>query len=133
MQAWKKKDRRQTPRTSTWYRDHRVVQAAAMELASLEPRIMYCIDGDHYHPSPPVFNPWGTFGGQVVVQPQQLTGPYNTGASGGALFTNPLSSIPALNSNPGASASIFLDFNGALAQGWGSYSATATPAYSQDG
>src|SRR5258708_26098028 len=44
-----------------------------------------------------------------------------------------LSSIPALSSRPSASAKIYLDFDGASAQSWGSYNVTTTPAYDQDG
>ena len=38
-----------------------------------------------------------------------------------------------LNSNPGASATLYLDFNGDSAQSWGSYSVPTTPAFDQDG
>jgi hypothetical protein len=45
----------------------------------------------------------------------------------------PLSSLPALNSDPGATDSIYLDFVGAPAMTWLAYSVPATPAYDQDG
>ncbi|HSH93932.1 MAG TPA: hypothetical protein VK968_07290, partial [Roseimicrobium sp.] len=41
--------------------------------------------------------------------------------------------VPALNSNPGASVKLFLDFDGAPAQTWNNFSAAATPAYDRDG
>lgn len=49
------------------------------------------------------------------------------------LSTYSLSSIPLLSSNPGARAKLYLDFVGAPANAWGSYSVPATPAFDQDG
>ena len=46
---------------------------------------------------------------------------------------SPLSSIPALSSLPGATATFYLDFHGESAQPWGWSSAPATPAYDTDG
>ena len=46
---------------------------------------------------------------------------------------SPLSSIPVLNSNPGASASIYLDFNGHSEPVWGSYTNAAMSVYDIDG
>lgn len=48
-------------------------------------------------------------------------------------YTVPLTSIPQLNSLPSASAKLYLDFDGAVAMSWGSYSVTETPAYDVDG
>lgn len=48
------------------------------------------------------------------------------------LSTYPLSSVPALDSNPGAPAKLYLDFKGDPATTWGSYSVPATPAYTTD-
>ncbi|MEX2027752.1 MAG: hypothetical protein WEH44_10625, partial [Pirellulaceae bacterium] len=45
----------------------------------------------------------------------------------------PLSSLPQLRSNPGATARLFLDFDGHFESSWGSYSNVSTPAFSQDG
>ncbi len=53
-----------------------------------------------------------------------FTGPLAAGS--------PLSSLPQLNSLPGAAKQIYLDFNGAGAMTWGSYSVPATPAYDTD-
>jgi len=47
--------------------------------------------------------------------------------------TYPLSNVPALSSKADAPASLYLDFNGASAMAWGSYSVPATPAFDQDG
>lgn len=50
------------------------------------------------------------------------------------LSTYPLSSVPLLNSDPGAKAEIYLDFQGtSKITTWGSYSVPATPAYDTDG
>jgi hypothetical protein len=40
----------------------------------------------------------------------------------------PLSSVPALHSDPGAPATLFLDFNGHFLPVWGAYSNVTTPA-----
>src|SRR6185312_12403162 len=45
----------------------------------------------------------------------------------GPLF--PLSSIPTFNSDPGAVATLYLDFHGEPAQAWGAQTVPATPAY----
>lgn len=60
----------------------------------------------------------------------------STGSSGSvavAAATHPLSSIPALNSLPGARASLFLDFDGNFDALWGSDRNITTPAYDIDG
>jgi titin len=126
----KANDRRKQPRfDSAWYRDQRLASAVAMELAGLESRLLCCIDGEHYHPSPeawPWADPYGTSAVHLHMGPVAP-------ATVGPVMTNPLSSLPALNSNPGAPATLYLDFNGAAAQTWGGYNVTATPAFSQDG
>jgi len=45
----------------------------------------------------------------------------------------PLDGIPALHSNPGATASLYLDFNGHFEATWGGYSNVTTPVYDKDG
>ncbi|MEX2175037.1 MAG: choice-of-anchor D domain-containing protein [Pirellulaceae bacterium] len=45
----------------------------------------------------------------------------------------PLTSLPQLSSNPGATAKLYLDFNGHFQTSWGNYSNATTPAYDQDG
>ncbi len=49
------------------------------------------------------------------------------------LSLSPLDSIPALNSNPGATASLYLDFDGHFQAVWSSYTNITTPAYDVDG
>nr|MCU0981911.1 hypothetical protein [Pirellulaceae bacterium] len=49
----------------------------------------------------------------------------------GAIYS--LSESAAWHSKPAAAAKLFLDFDGAPAQDWDSYSIPATPAYDQDG
>ena len=49
------------------------------------------------------------------------------------LATYPLTSIPALNSLPGAKAALYLDFVGDHVSSWGSYSNITIPAFDQDG
>ncbi|MBX9680343.1 MAG: fibronectin type III domain-containing protein [Gemmataceae bacterium] len=44
----------------------------------------------------------------------------------------PLTSIPALNSNAGAAASLYLDFDGFFEAAWGSFSNITTPVYDSD-
>ena len=57
-----------------------------------------------------------------------------SGDSGSTLSaTNPLSSIPAINSRPGAAASVYLDFNGHFESNWGGYNNVSTPVFDQDG
>jgi hypothetical protein len=54
-------------------------------------------------------------------------------ASSQAAAAQPLSSIPKLNSLPGAAVSVFLDFDGHFDATWGSNKNITTPAYDQDG
>jgi hypothetical protein len=48
-------------------------------------------------------------------------------------ITSPLSGVPALNSLPGAPASLYLDFVGDSTASYGGYCPGGTPAYDQDG
>src|SRR5262245_30818238 len=57
----------------------------------------------------------------------------DTAAAGASAATYPLSSIPILNSLPGARATLYLDFDGHYEAQWGSYSNITTPAFDQDG
>lgn len=47
--------------------------------------------------------------------------------------TYPLSSVPVLNSLPGAAATLYLDFDGDFQAQWGGYTNITTPAFDQDG
>lgn len=59
------------------------------------------------------------------------------GADGGEVEAagalHALTEIPVLNSNAGAAASIYLDFDGHFESNWGSYSNITTPVYDIDG
>lgn len=50
-----------------------------------------------------------------------------------AAALNPLSSIPVLNSFPGAAVTLYLDFDGFFESFWGSYSNITTPVFDRDG
>ncbi|MDX1948449.1 MAG: choice-of-anchor D domain-containing protein [Pirellulaceae bacterium] len=61
---------------------------------------------------------------------------YEQTATTGGGTTGPVGTpgvIPALSSNPGAAATLFLDFDGNVESQWGSYSNAVTPAYDRDG
>ncbi len=68
---------------------------------------------------------------------EDLTGNDFAGISGATAWNFitgwPLDSIPALNSNPGAPASLYLDFNGHFQPVWSSYTNIVTPVYDVDG
>src|SRR5437867_2527541 len=49
------------------------------------------------------------------------------------LTGHPLSSVPALNSLPGAPAALYLDFDGDFESNWGGIPNIVTPAYDTDG
>ncbi|WP_425615971.1 choice-of-anchor D domain-containing protein [Anatilimnocola sp. NA78] len=70
--------------------------------------------------------------GQGLNQIFSATTTTTTG-EGTLSLSNPLSSIPQLSSNSGATAKLFLDFNGHTQANWGSYSNVITPVYDQDG
>jgi hypothetical protein len=54
-------------------------------------------------------------------------------APSGPESSSPLGSLPQLHSNPGASAKLFLDFDGHFETSWGGYFNVSTPAFDQDG
>jgi fibronectin type 3 domain-containing protein len=56
-----------------------------------------------------------------------------SGSTGFTGATSPLSSVPVLNSLPGAAASLWLDFVGHYDASWGAYSNITTPVFDQDG
>jgi hypothetical protein len=58
--------------------------------------------------------------------------PTGAATTSGIAFA-PLTSLPLLSSNSGASAKLFLDFNGHTQASWGSYTNVVTPVYDQDG
>lgn len=83
---------------------------------ALEPRTLLCVD----------HGPLGTTG--IVLLPSEPPG-------GGTIMgpDAPAGSVPALSSRPGATAKLFLDFDGADPMSWGTYSVPSTPAYDIDG
>jgi hypothetical protein len=68
-----------------------------------------------------------------------IEAPVGAGTTGTTTTTStptglaPLSSIPVLNSLLGASASLYLDFDGHFEPQWGGYSNVTSPAFDQDG
>jgi fibronectin type 3 domain-containing protein len=105
---------------------------ATVEISELEPRLLYCADGSDSSGSLPIDGGKtnGSYSLPTKLSSIQIQGPF---ASSGTALGSPLSSIPALNSDPSAAATIYLDFTGASAQAWGSYNVPATPAFDQDG
>ncbi|HEY7115245.1 MAG TPA: fibronectin type III domain-containing protein [Tepidisphaeraceae bacterium] len=116
-------------RLSTKCRHRQLAEATRVEIAELEARVLFhaspipgwelIVDDDGGIELPPA--------DPSLVQTQDAGG--GTGATGASV---PLASVPLLSSRPSASAKIYLDFLGDVAQTWGSYNVPATPAYSQD-
>jgi len=99
-------------------------RTAAFDLAALETRLLYCVDGG-------LGTDFGTY--PMIMGPSLLMSgsTTSTGTVAGAVGVS--GGVPALSSNPSATAKLYIDFNGAAAQSWGSFSVPATPAYDQDG
>lgn len=97
----------------------------------LENRLFLHVDPahpDHEHPLPPL--------GEYVLPTSKVIKARSaalTPHSGPLKSVTVAASIPALNSYEQADANIFLDFNGATALSWGSYTSDITPAYDTDG
>jgi titin len=90
----------------------------------LESRLLLCTDAVHDHAG----NLLGSFGVPTQPMPQKPGKPTKrTGLSVGLAF------LPDLNSNPGATAQLYLDFDGADPMSWGGSNVPATPAYTTDG
>src|SRR5436853_6320068 len=90
-------------------RKHREVRSAkrfAGHVLPLESRLLMCAE----HAAGHLPENLGTFG-LVHRTPAPATTVTSTSTSVAA-FSSPLSSIPALNSNPSPTAKIYLDFNG---------------------
>ncbi|MDB5322333.1 MAG: repeat-containing protein [Phycisphaerales bacterium] len=104
----------------------KVAAAALMEIVELESRLLYCANGTDFSATV------GHDNSPFVTSGYQLMGPF-VSFGGPALAGSPLSSVPALNSNSSATATLYIDFVGASAQSWGGYNVTATPAFDQDG
>lgn len=65
---------------------------------------------------------------RVLVTASSTSGTTTTVAA-----SSPLTSVPVLNSLPGAAVSVYLDFDGHFESSWGSYSNITQPAFDQDG
>jgi len=93
---------------------------------ALEPRLLLCgaVDDDHGHEQ--VIGEPAIFETELPVATTAATADTSVAAA------YALSSVPVLNSRLGAPATLYLDFNGAPAMTWGSYSVPATPAYTND-
>ena len=95
----------------------------ACELTLLEDRLLFCVEA------------YDAFGFEYAVE-NSIVLPAGTTAGTTAAATgvkHTLSEMPALHSNSGAVAKLFLDFDGAGSMSWGGKSVPVTPAYDQDG
>ena len=103
-------------------------------LERLEPRLLFAVAPDAGGGSD--YAAWLS-GGQCNCPVCSGSGlneiPIVESGDGGPAGTNPLSSLPQLHSNAGATAKLFLDFNGNFEATWGSWSNATTPVYDQDG
>src|SRR4051794_1594311 len=98
----------------------------AVEFAVLEARRLMCgvdLPGDST----------GMLGTYPVVSNVAAASTATASLSTVTAASSPLSAVPAMHSNPGATAKLYLDFVGAAATSWGTYSVPATPAYDTDG
>jgi len=98
----------------------------ANELSSLERRIMMHIDPNDPTHVDSLPDDLGVF---PVINAAASTG----GTTSAASTVSPLTSIPAMDSDPAASAKIYLDFTGDTTSTWGSYRPGTTSAYDTDG
>jgi hypothetical protein len=101
----------------------------AVEIVSLEPRLLMCADGDEL-PGAHLPDDLGTY---PAITEQATVTASTAGATSGAVAGASLASVPALDSRAGAYAKLYLDFNGDTTSTWGSYSPGTTPAYDTDG
>jgi large repetitive protein len=126
--------------------------ASAVEFAPLEARLLMCLTPngpDHcascdlqnnvslYIPSPIVQRTLAKStlakfmhgGGTILPESPVIDG----GTTESTIAANvPVSQVPVLHSHPSSTHKLYLDFMGAAAFRWGSYSVPATPAYTQD-
>lgn len=79
----------------------------------------------HATPAPPA--------PQLADAPPQAIVARNNGATVAVGSKHPLSALPALNSLPGAAASLYLDFDGHFEAQWGAESNVSTPVFDRDG
>ena len=88
-------------------------------LEALEVRRLHCANDGCPDPVP-----GPNLADPVIIAPPKLHSAPTQNSS--------LSSIPVLNSDPGAVATVYLDFHGEPAQAWGGQTVPATPAYDVD-
>jgi hypothetical protein len=101
----------------------KLIKNRVFDLSILEARLLYCMDGG-------VDDQLGTY--PAITGPSLVMGATAT-TTGAVGSVGVATGVPAYSSNPSATAKLYIDFNGAAAQSWGSYSVPATPAYDQNG
>src|SRR5438128_7953 len=114
-----------------WWRKHPCAQMQAarkLEIESLESRLVPSGQSSFAPLSLPVAQQQ-LDANDVVVLSSPATGTSTTSSGP----TVPLASVPALNSLPGARASIYLNFAGDVTAQWAGFSNIITPAYEVDG
>jgi len=97
-------------------------------MAELERRLLFCVDGHT------LFDSDGYLMAGTPIDADHIVAtavgadesPIAQAAGGSA-------TVPALNSFPGAKATLYLDFDGDGSTNWGSYNVPQTPAYDRDG
>ena len=109
------------------------------QLEVLEPRMVMTASFSACDALPPVLSHGGgcacpICSGQNLESlfPAEMAETVGSGGSGPAA-SNPLSSLPQLSSNSGASVKIHLDFNGHYQANWGGYSNCNTRVFDRDG
>src|SRR2546430_9638540 len=107
----------------------------SMELAMLEPRMLFCALHDGGLDDLPTN--LGTFPAIHAEVDTDYPGDAadTTGATAtvsGATVPVSIGAVPVRHSNSSATAKLYLDFSGSSDPTWGSYSPGTTPAYSQD-
>jgi hypothetical protein len=101
----------------------KLIKNRAFDLSILEARLMYCADDG-------LDDDFGTYPG--IDGPSLVMGSTST-TTGAVGSVGVAGGVPGYSSNPGATVKLYIDFNGAAATSWGSYSVPTTPAYDQDG
>lgn len=101
-------------------------------LHALEPRVLFCLDHDAADPFGQLASQSGI--GSLPEPAVNVIASFAMMAAGVAApqTSNSLDSIAQLNSLPGAADTIFLDFDGANAMTWGTFSVPTTPAFDRD-
>jgi|GEM_PF-1363301 len=115
-------------------RRHRAT-AAPFELLGLEPRLLLAVFDQ---PATPLHGPGlcpccTSLDGNAQIVALNFTATDDSSHPEFSAAGVPLSSVPVLNSNPSATAQLYLDFNGHPAMNWDGYAVPATPAYDTDG